>query len=269
MITAKLDNVLVEAEEGLDRTAPYSCSYCAYQMVLKAGAVVMPHFAHKPGSDCPFSVSEGKVHLAAKKHAVDRFRAEGYSVQPERSYGDRRIDVAVAIPTASGWMKVAVELQDSPITVAEMKKRMSIDKRNGYFGTLWLWIGKRHDRLVEGYDREIRIPEEMRWLDNRMGVGLYAFEAPGWNAKDVDSRWNPWRYRLLQPSMRDGGSWYEEGGIEASGSAYRPKTMKKIRSSEASWKLTAFKSKYHSADRPDWTIGMVNHVTYKAEKEAS
>src|SRR4051794_414186 len=98
MMVAKLNGVLVEAERGLGRDK-YVCPLCLHEVVLKPGRVKVAHFAHAPGSDCPASEHEGAEHLAAKKVLTTQFRKLGYLAQPEEALRDRRVDIAVTMPT--------------------------------------------------------------------------------------------------------------------------------------------------------------------------
>lgn len=114
---------------------------------------------------------EGPAHRAAKQTMLEEFARLGYGVAAEESHGDRRVDVAV---TTRPGHRIAVELQSRPITPAEMQARMDADRRHGFSGTLWVWIGSRAAILERASEREARLPAEMRWLSARDRIGLFA-----------------------------------------------------------------------------------------------
>lgn len=260
MIVAKSGTSLIEAERDTDKAGPYSCPLCAHPVVLKPGRVKVPHFAHRPGATCPAGEHEGAEHLAAKKVLAHQFRQLGYTVQLEEIFGaQRRVDVAVTMPTGH---RVAVEVQDSPISVDEMKLRMAIDRRNGFFATLWVWIGKRRALLSQAeFHGEGRIPEEMRWLDNRLHVGVYGLQVDFADlSMGIEDPVTPEHFTFGRVD-RDGhdASWYETGGEEMSVS-YPGRTLKSTKSvgsREVTFRLAAREARYHRPGNPDWTVVFV------------
>lgn len=255
MIVAKLGNDLVEAERHLGREA-YTCPLCGHGVVLKPGRVKIPHFAHAPGADCPAAAHEGLAHLATKKVLAKQFRILGYDVRLEEQHGDRRIDVAVTLPTGH---RVAVELQDSPISVDAMKVRMAADRRHGFFGTTWTWIGKRYSLLRQAADNgEGRIPEEVRWLSSRLGVGVYGLNVDTADLALGGSAPLPPEHFTFGSVSREGheATWYEAGGVEV-GVSYQGRTLKatkRVGSREVSFRLASAHARYHKPERPDWTV---------------
>lgn len=272
MIVAKVGDSSIEAERDLDKSESYSCPACLHPVVLKPGRVKIPHFAHKPGAECPAAAHEGADHLAAKKVLAHQFRQLGYIVRLEEIFGtERRVDVAVAMPTGHC---VAVELQDSPISVDEMKRRMGVDQRNGFFATFWIWIGKRQLllRQAAAYG-EGRIPEEIRWLDNRLHVGVYGLQIDHADlAMGIEQPLRPEHFTFGRVD-REGhdASWYEAGGHEVSVS-YPGRTLKATRgvgSREVTFQLTAREARYHRPDNPDWTAVFAPQLRPTAWKDPS
>lgn len=252
MIVANLNGSPVEAERTLEK-APYACPWCGHPVTLKPGRVVIAHFAHAPGADCAAAQHEGKDHLAAKKVLARQFRSLGYGVRLEYPIQRvRRVDVAVALPTGH---HVAVELQDSPIAVDEMKARMAIDRRYGFLATFWVWIGKRYQLLNQAAcNREGRIPEEMRWLQNRLHVGLYGLPIDHADLETGGEYPVPPTRFAVGGTHREGNSWYGEGGEEMYSSGYTPKTIKSVGSQTVSFALEAREARYHRPGNPDWTV---------------
>jgi hypothetical protein len=74
-------------------------------------------------------------------------------------------------PTAA---RVAVEVQDPAITVDEMKRRIKADKASGFFGTVRVFASARAARLLGARaGREVRVPTEIRWLENRYRLRVF------------------------------------------------------------------------------------------------
>jgi competence CoiA-like predicted nuclease len=157
----------VEAARDL-AAAAYTCPLCAGAVTLKPGRVKVAHFAHTPGAICDWA-RESLRHHVAKRVLADRFRALGYIAELEESHPEvnRRVDVAVTMPTGH---RVAVEVQDSAISVGEMRRRNRADRRSGFFGTVWVFTSSRAARLLTAReDHEVRVPDEIRWVQNSTG----------------------------------------------------------------------------------------------------
>src|SRR5262249_60709559 len=109
-----------------------------------------------PGATCD-QAGESLAHHLAKRVLAYRFRSLGYTVELEEPHLGvaRRIDVAVTVPTGH---RVAVEVQDSATSVAEMKRRNRADRRSGVFGTGWIFTSNRAARaLPRPADRRVPI----------------------------------------------------------------------------------------------------------------
>ena len=155
MLTALNVTGRVEASRSLVRTQRFTCPVCNSAVTLKPGRVIVPHFAHRPGSDCSAGQGETREHLQAKATMLAGLRASGYVVSAEIDHRDRRVDVRVE--TKRG--PVAIELQHSPIDLATIKQRNRADRAHGYFDTLWVFLPSR----VPG-EGERRVPAEIRDL---------------------------------------------------------------------------------------------------------
>lgn len=208
----------VEASHLLDPGA-FTCPACSGRVFLKRGKVTTPHFAHAPGADCG-SAGESARHLAAKRKLADEFRALGYTVELEEPHfaARRRVDVAA---TLSSGHRIAVEVQDSPISVAEAKRRTAADRSEGFVGTLWIFTKHRARHLIEADDDdEVRVPV-----------------------------------------VRSGRSseWYDPDG-ELNSVSYPGRTLMATRYIEkrrVEFALTARATRYAAPGRPDWAVTCV------------
>lgn len=66
----------VEALKGLPRRERprLRCPECGETITARLGLIKRPHFAHRPGSQCPTTTGEGQRHLRAKAHLVEELR---------------------------------------------------------------------------------------------------------------------------------------------------------------------------------------------------
>lgn len=236
----------VEATRDLPDDA-YTCPLCAGNAILKRGRVKVAHFAHAPGAVCEWA-AESLSHHLAKRLLADRFRALGYIVELEEPHltVGRRVDVAVTVPTGH---RVAVEVQDSAISVDEMKRRNGADRRSGFFATAWVFTSSRAARLLTAQeDHEVRIPNEILWVHNRYHQGVFV----------IDERAGRlWRCDLGE-IVRPGESreWYAEGG-ELTGVTYPDQTLKSTKTvsrTEVGFTLTSRRARYDKPGSPDITV---------------
>jgi len=246
LVAQCLSGERVEAARDLP-DGTFACPHCSTAVILKRGRVKVAHFAHAPGAVCDWA-RESATHLLAKRVLADQFRALGYTVNLEESHPKetRRVDVAVTVPSGH---RVAVEIQDSAISVAEMKRRNAADRRSGFFGTVWVFTSARAYRLmIVGAAHEVRVPDEMRWLANRYGLGIFVI-----NERDGQM----WRCQF-GAVVRDGGSseWYTPEG-ELTGEDYPSRmlrTMKTVTATETGFALTARRSRYDKPGHADWAV---------------
>lgn len=208
-------------------------------MLLKRGRVKVPHFAHLPGAEC-WSEAESISHLRSKNLLAEKFRQLGYEVQLEETYRDqgRRVDVAVTIPAGDRRPRVAVEVQDSAIAVETMKARSRIDRTLGFIGTMWVFTDKRAKALLDitaedDEDLEVRIPNEMLWVDSRYQQGIFVL--------DLDAA-AVWHIELGPPHVRN-NEWYDSDGDEHS-SSYMPRTLRCPIKHAADFVLTCVPGRY-------------------------
>jgi competence CoiA-like predicted nuclease len=151
----------VVARGELSRSEAWSCQCCGEPMIYKWGEIKIPHFAHYKASGCAAS-GETMEHLEAKRFVVEQFELLDRRCELEVVLEDhsRRIDVVVY--TSSGH-QVAVELQQSPISVDEILAREADHRRYGYYATVWIFVtGKTYSRLLS--DEAVRVPKQVFYL---------------------------------------------------------------------------------------------------------
>jgi len=122
---------------------------CHAPLIVKHGAVIAPHFAHKQVNPaCIFSGGGGESqdHIAAKQAIINRLRNSrlyrGAAIDPERILRDgavkRIADVFVTFP--DGTTEVH-EAQLSKTTVAETQERSDTYRALGVDTVIW-WFGR-------------------------------------------------------------------------------------------------------------------------------
>lgn len=232
----------VEASRDM-RAEEFTCPTCSGPVLLKRGRVKVAHFAHLPDSEC-WSEPESVTHLRAKQLLAARWRGQGHQVTLEEVHHQhgRRVDVAVTVATRTGHVRVAVEVQDSAISVEDMKARTRIDRRLGFLHTLWVFTDKRAKALLhiartadEDQYIESRIPRELLWVANRHRQGIFVLDV------DTESVWN---LELLSAFTREG---YDENGDTH---FYTPRTLKEVTARPATFSLTCRPGRYDK----EWAV---------------
>jgi hypothetical protein len=236
----------VEATRDLAADA-YYCPLCASAVILKRGRVKVAHFAHAPGAACDWA-GESLRHRLAKRVLADCFRALGYNVELEEPHPQvgRCVDVAVTMPTGH---RIAVEVQDSKISVPEMKRRNRADLLSGFFGTVWVFTSNRAARLLAAReDHEIRVPDEIRWVMNRYGLGVFVID------ENAGRMWRCHFGQVVRPG--ESHEWYTEDG-ELTGVDHPDRTLKSTKTvsrTETGFTLKASRARYDKPWSPDLTV---------------
>ncbi|MER7114143.1 competence protein CoiA family protein [Saccharomonospora azurea] len=252
MLVANLAGSRVEASRDIDRGEDYTCPECHGRVVAKPGRTRTPHFAHAPGAACSMA-GESAAHLAAKACLAHQFRQQGYTVTIEATspLRDRRIDVLVGIPTPAGVRTVAVEVQDSKISVEDIKRRNKADRQAGHVGTLWTFTRRRMTQIVDAAEseQECRVPDDVRYIANRTGGPVHIIDPDNTAMLAVK----------FQTVVREGGTseWYDEDG-ELQWETYPDRVLKSVKTpvlvDGAGFRLRAVAGRYHSPTYQDWTI---------------
>ncbi|WP_028393134.1 competence protein CoiA [Bacillus cihuensis] len=114
----------------------YYCPCCAEELILKAGQIKIPHFAHKKTSACTgFSEPETEYHLLGKRQLFQWFvdnRMEA-EMEPYLSKINKRPDILIHYKQQS----YAIEFQCSPIS-----EELFLSRTKSYqdFGINPIWI---------------------------------------------------------------------------------------------------------------------------------
>ena len=138
-LTAKLSDGSVKmAEDVVKENGPFYCSFCNEEMILRKGAVKIPHFAHKQGSTCAYSTGETLEHEWAKLDLFEAAERRGIKAFIEKKLSDHvRADVLLDF----GDQKVAVEFQKSGMSVEQCKQRLQHYEETG-IPVIWIFLLK-------------------------------------------------------------------------------------------------------------------------------
>lgn len=109
---------------------PFFCPACGEELVFKSGVMRIPHFAHFAHSPCQYR-GESESHLYAKVQIWDGLRRDSdcAEVEFERTIGDRRPDIWAVI---RGY-PIAIEVQNSETTIADLAQKLSDYQRMGLY----------------------------------------------------------------------------------------------------------------------------------------
>lgn len=118
-----------DPRQALGNTA-LVCSDCRMPMIVKAGAVVCHHFAHKPGDKRPCYWRDGggesPEHMLAKRALIEYLNNE------PKPFGDCVIEIEYPVTTRGGkarYIDVYVETQDGERYAHEIQlSRQSLDE---------------------------------------------------------------------------------------------------------------------------------------------
>jgi len=158
----RVDITLLDAPkiELMNRELRCPDADCHAPLVVRHGAIIAAHFAHKPGAatpGCAFGVGgESQDHLTAKRVVIEMVRSNpryaGATIEPERILRNgalkRVADVFVTFPDGR---TEAHEAQLSRISVEEAQARTEdYQQQLGVDGVIW-WLGKanRGDNNLE------------------------------------------------------------------------------------------------------------------------
>lgn len=134
------------------KTMPHRCPGCGDPVVLRQGGVRAHHFAHRPGTVCPFAARESAEHMAAKmffwhalRHAGRQPELEVDLRMPAWAPGeDRRADLLVTLPDGR---RLAVEIQRTQVGADIIHGRTLSYAQLG-IGVLWVPVLKAGTRFV-------------------------------------------------------------------------------------------------------------------------
>lgn len=167
MLTAKRsDGTLVTLPERLSTdmlhlikdSQPFYCPCCESELVIKAGLIKIPHFAHKSNTTCNASSEpESDYHLLAKRKLFTWFCSHGYDAELEGYVPiiKKRADILVR----SGEKKYAVEFQCSTISEVLFTERTKAYQSVGII-PIWILAAKNIKRIER---QEFKI-SAFQWL---------------------------------------------------------------------------------------------------------
>lgn len=182
---------------ALSRRRELRCPACDAEVIYRAGARKIAHFAHRPGADCPLERDpdtgpESETHLAIKLRLFDRLSTvPGALVELEAALpgAGRRADLLLSM----GGRRLAVEVQCSSISGASWRERHETYRAAG-IADVWILAGPPPDAAVipasprHGLPASFRLPLRdlaatilaaegellFGWTGPRAGNDLYA-----------------------------------------------------------------------------------------------
>ena len=123
--------------QKLKKQQSFFCPLCRERLLLKAGQIKIPHFAHQKNSDCDslFSEGESAVHLLGKQQLFQLFTVLQLSpvLEPYLSQLQQRPDLLIKFKDH----QYAIEFQCSPIAHPSFQQRTS-GYRNAGITPIWI-----------------------------------------------------------------------------------------------------------------------------------
>lgn len=266
MLVAKLGTDRIDAVVAL-RGPAYLCPNpkCNGLMILRKGRIKVAHFAHKPPMTCSWATGETQQHLEAKRVVADALAARKLEAQIECVVdtlpGDRRADVMAWSPKG---LRIAFELQHTPISLDEIESRASSYARAG-IAQIWIPFLKS-SAWKDGK------PIQGGWLIERYAPRPFEKWVHGFNGKNGMWMYDPTQKKLWLGKLEghqtyvDETSWYSEGGDENYGGGfhkwskrYRKLTLHGPHEPDKLLVKVTFRNAYSTKDY-SWPAGRVAHL---------
>lgn len=157
----RIDITEIENPREVLRSGDCVCQLCGEPLIVKAGLIVTPHFAHY--AEC---TSDYQSHPETPAHREAKRLLRQYLRDEFAEYANAKIEIEVPIPEARrvadvmatfpmGW-RVAHEIQLSSITTRGLQERTN-DYSNAGIDVVW-WLGKSADT-----------PANRRWCVDNFG----------------------------------------------------------------------------------------------------
>lgn len=160
---------------GAQKGQLYTCPSCGDTVIFKKGALVVPHYAHKPGSICSLSTGESYRHLEMKEQIYDFFSRLYSKVDLEVAFDqDHRADVVVI----GKRFNIVVECQASAISIPEIEKRTKYYNHLGYV-VLWVWDSERFHWIDSDGWIETRVPADVSYCQRISYGKVYLIDKVG------------------------------------------------------------------------------------------
>ena len=122
------------------------------ELILKKGRIRIPHFAHKSKKDCS-SEPESEAHISCKIYFQSLLDLDNRFVE---YYGIEGVRPDVL------YDQFALEIQCSPITVNEVKRRNKIYEKNGYIA-IWIFLEDVFTSL-----KKTKVPQKKSERDKKL-----------------------------------------------------------------------------------------------------
>lgn len=182
MLTARGPNGRVNAWEVSPSDGPFSCLGCHHGTTLKKGHIRIAHFAHEPGSDCPYGVyhvNEGPQHYKAKKAIYDALSLceEVTDLKLERYLGAVRPDISFRL----NGVPVAVEMQVSKISLDLIVHRTKEYSRRGIY---LLWTSPFDSESITSFHHYDTLAQE-RYIHDSLTRGVFYYWVQGATLRPV------------------------------------------------------------------------------------
>lgn len=140
----------------------FACPMCHQSVILKAGPIKIPHFAHRKKNSCWYEAeAETEEHLRLKQLFAEKCLREKLSFQVEAYLPTlkQRPDLLIG--------KIAIEIQCSPLPIKRLVERTETYQTHGY-QVVWI-LG---ERLVPK-DKLTQLTKQFLYFSESLGFYLW------------------------------------------------------------------------------------------------
>lgn len=126
----------------------FYCPECKQSVIVRAGPKVIPHFAHRKGSNCSIQGGEGAYHQKGKLLLYDWFINQGIPAELEIFISEinQRPDLLIRTKRR----KIAIEYQCATIPISHIQKRNKGYKRVNIL-PIWILGGNQFHRTSNNH----------------------------------------------------------------------------------------------------------------------
>ncbi|RPF52111.1 competence protein CoiA [Aquisalibacillus elongatus] len=116
------------------------CPACREKVILKAGPIMIPHFAHHKDADCSHHTGEGEDHLQGKLDLYHWALQQGFQAKLEHYMPSIQQRIDLLLKVNNRWF--GIEYQNAPITISDHLNRTHGMASRGIF-PMWIY-GKNY-----------------------------------------------------------------------------------------------------------------------------
>lgn len=204
------------------KEAPFYCPECEEEVRLRKGKVRTHHFAHIPPVTCQYGVGESEIHLKAKKEIYEALltKTNCEKCALERNLDGIRPDISLYINNIA----VAIEIQNSKISIDEIYRRMSLYTQKKIY-VLWVIPISNGPKQIYRENEGVFVHRLLAW--EKYLHALYFGNIFYWHSQDLVTSYHFDKFKIY----KEHNEWYSStGDLESAGGYdYTAKALKTVK----------------------------------------